>query len=172
VAARLSALHASRTLPPGFFIFKDSWYSFLLDAEPCGEDKNLTPLPEFLTCLGSGFQRAQARLWKLAILYFLFRSCNWWLQGKTARRNWRRHIDSSHAEFVVVNSQVGHSFSVLVLFFLTIFQTVSSVQTTNNHYTRCAIVKQIALPESCFLLMQSSKERGNLFIIEPPSSSH
>jgi hypothetical protein len=29
----LSALHAGRTLSPGFFIFKDSWYSFLLEAE-------------------------------------------------------------------------------------------------------------------------------------------
>jgi hypothetical protein len=34
MAARLSALRASRTLPPGFFfIFKYSWYSFLLEAE-------------------------------------------------------------------------------------------------------------------------------------------
>jgi hypothetical protein len=33
MAARLLALHASRTLPSGFFIFKDSWYSFLLEAE-------------------------------------------------------------------------------------------------------------------------------------------
>jgi hypothetical protein len=32
MAARLSALRASRTLSPGFFIFKDSWYSFLLEA--------------------------------------------------------------------------------------------------------------------------------------------
>jgi hypothetical protein len=31
--ARLSALRAGRTSPPGFFIFKDSWYSFLLEAE-------------------------------------------------------------------------------------------------------------------------------------------
>jgi hypothetical protein len=30
MGARLSALRAGRTLPPGFFIFKDSWYSFLL----------------------------------------------------------------------------------------------------------------------------------------------
>jgi hypothetical protein len=30
MAARLSALRTCRTLPPGFFIFKDSWYSFLL----------------------------------------------------------------------------------------------------------------------------------------------
>jgi hypothetical protein len=33
MAARLSTLRAGRTLPPDFFIFKDSWYSFLLDAE-------------------------------------------------------------------------------------------------------------------------------------------
>jgi hypothetical protein len=33
MAARLSALRAGRTLPPGFFSFKDSWYSFLLEAE-------------------------------------------------------------------------------------------------------------------------------------------
>jgi hypothetical protein len=33
MAARLSALRAGRTLTPGFFIFKDSWYSFLLEAE-------------------------------------------------------------------------------------------------------------------------------------------
>jgi hypothetical protein len=33
MAAGLSALRACRTLPPGFFIFKDSWYSFLLEAE-------------------------------------------------------------------------------------------------------------------------------------------
>jgi hypothetical protein len=33
MAVRLSALRAGRTLPPGFFIFKDSWYSFLLEAE-------------------------------------------------------------------------------------------------------------------------------------------
>jgi hypothetical protein len=33
MAARLSALSACRTLPPSFFIFKVSWYSFLLEAE-------------------------------------------------------------------------------------------------------------------------------------------
>jgi hypothetical protein len=31
MAAKLSALRASHTLPPGFFIFlKDSWYSFMI----------------------------------------------------------------------------------------------------------------------------------------------
>jgi hypothetical protein len=29
----LPALRAGRTLLPGFFIFKDPWYSFLLEAE-------------------------------------------------------------------------------------------------------------------------------------------
>jgi hypothetical protein len=33
MVARLSALRAVCTLPPGFFYFKDSWYSFLLEAE-------------------------------------------------------------------------------------------------------------------------------------------
>jgi hypothetical protein len=33
MAARVSALRAGRTLPPGFFILKDSGYSFLLEAE-------------------------------------------------------------------------------------------------------------------------------------------
>jgi hypothetical protein len=33
MAARLSDLRAGHTLPSGFFIFKDFWYSFLLVAE-------------------------------------------------------------------------------------------------------------------------------------------
>jgi hypothetical protein len=33
MAARLSALRPGRTLPTDFFIFKDSWYSFPLEAE-------------------------------------------------------------------------------------------------------------------------------------------
>jgi hypothetical protein len=42
----LSALCAGRTLPPGFFFFfKDSWYSFLLEAES-------TPGPVRLQSLG------------------------------------------------------------------------------------------------------------------------
>jgi hypothetical protein len=45
MAARLSALRAGHTLPPDFFIFKDSWYSFLLEAE-------LTPGPVQLEGLG------------------------------------------------------------------------------------------------------------------------
>jgi hypothetical protein len=53
MAARLSALRASRTLPPGFFIFKDSWYSFLLEAEELGQFKKST---------SSGFEPATFRL--------------------------------------------------------------------------------------------------------------
>jgi hypothetical protein len=30
MAARLSALRACRAIPPGFFIFKDSWYSYII----------------------------------------------------------------------------------------------------------------------------------------------
>jgi hypothetical protein len=45
MAAPLSALRAGCTLPPGFFIFKDSWYSFPLEAE-------LTPGPVWLEGLG------------------------------------------------------------------------------------------------------------------------
>jgi hypothetical protein len=45
MVARLAALRASRALPPGFFIFKDSWYSFLLEAES-------TPGPVWLEGLG------------------------------------------------------------------------------------------------------------------------
>jgi hypothetical protein len=41
MAASVSALWANSTLPPGFFIFKDSSYSFLLEAES-------TPAPEGL----------------------------------------------------------------------------------------------------------------------------
>jgi hypothetical protein len=33
MAARLTVLCAGRALPPEFFIFKDSWYSFLLEDE-------------------------------------------------------------------------------------------------------------------------------------------
>jgi hypothetical protein len=70
MAARLSALRASRTLPPGFFlIFKDSWYSFLLEAEstpgpvrPEGLDR-----PKCVMMLGTnGFLPS----WHLESLYY------------------------------------------------------------------------------------------------------
>jgi hypothetical protein len=47
MAARLSALRASRTLPPGFFIFKESWYSFLLVAENSITSSKVTALSIF-----------------------------------------------------------------------------------------------------------------------------
>jgi hypothetical protein len=45
MAARLSALRTGRTLLPGFFILKGSWYSFLLEVES-------TPGPVRLEGLG------------------------------------------------------------------------------------------------------------------------
>jgi hypothetical protein len=49
MAARLSALRAIRTLPPGFLIlfFKDSWYSFLLEAESTPGPVRLEGLDQF-----------------------------------------------------------------------------------------------------------------------------
>jgi hypothetical protein len=49
MAARLSALRARRALAPGFFISKDSWYSFLffffiLDCEAIGTAATPGPL--------------------------------------------------------------------------------------------------------------------------------
>jgi hypothetical protein len=59
MAARLSALRASRTLPPGFFIFKNSWYSFLLEAES-------TPGPVLPEGLG---QFKTTKVWDLKCYY-------------------------------------------------------------------------------------------------------
>jgi hypothetical protein len=47
MAARLSALRTGCTLPPGFFIFKDSWYSFLLKAESTPGPVQLEGLGQF-----------------------------------------------------------------------------------------------------------------------------
>jgi hypothetical protein len=60
MAAKLSARRANRTLLPGFFIFKDFWYSFLLEAES-------TPGPVRLEGLGklstsSGLEPSTFRL--------------------------------------------------------------------------------------------------------------
>jgi hypothetical protein len=80
MAARLSALRAGHTLPPGFFIFKDSWYSFLLEAEstpgpvrPEGLDqlkknpprRNLNPRPSGLqhSALTTTLPRAPPRVY-------------------------------------------------------------------------------------------------------------
>jgi hypothetical protein len=57
MAARLSALRAGRTLPSGFFIFKDSWYSFLLEAIMRPE-----VLGQFKKSTSSGLEPATFRL--------------------------------------------------------------------------------------------------------------
>jgi hypothetical protein len=57
MAARLSALRAGRTSPPGFFIFKDSWYSFLLEAIV-----QLEGLGKFKKSTSSGLEPATFRL--------------------------------------------------------------------------------------------------------------
>jgi hypothetical protein len=63
MAARLSALRASRTLPPGFFIFfKDSWYSFLLEAESTPRPVRPEGLGQFKKFTSSGFKPATFRL--------------------------------------------------------------------------------------------------------------
>jgi hypothetical protein len=62
MAARLSALHASRTLTPGFFIFKDSWYSFLLEAELTPGPVRPEGLGQFKKSISSGLEPATFRL--------------------------------------------------------------------------------------------------------------
>jgi hypothetical protein len=62
MAARLSVLSASRTLPPGFFIFKDSWYSFLLQAESIPGPVRPEELGQFKKSTSSGFEPATFRL--------------------------------------------------------------------------------------------------------------
>jgi hypothetical protein len=47
MAARLSALRAGRTLLPFFLIFKDSLYSFLLEAEATPGPVRLEGLGQF-----------------------------------------------------------------------------------------------------------------------------
>jgi hypothetical protein len=58
MAARLSALRASRTLPPGFFfiIFKDSWYLFLLEAESTPGPVRPEGLGQFKKSTSSGLE--------------------------------------------------------------------------------------------------------------------
>jgi hypothetical protein len=58
MAARLSALRAGRTLPPGFFVFKDSWYSFLLEAESIPGPVRPEGLGQFKKSTSSGFEPA------------------------------------------------------------------------------------------------------------------
>jgi hypothetical protein len=58
MAARLSALSAGRTLPPGFFIFKDSWYSFLLEGESTPGPVRPEGLSQFKKSTSSGLEPA------------------------------------------------------------------------------------------------------------------
>jgi hypothetical protein len=62
MAARLSALRAGRTLPSGFFIFKDSWYSFLLEAESTPGPVRPEELGQFKKSTSSGLEPVTFRL--------------------------------------------------------------------------------------------------------------
>jgi hypothetical protein len=62
MAARLSALRTGRTLPPGFFIFKDTWYSFLFEAEPAPGPVRPEGLGQFKKSTSSGLEAATFRL--------------------------------------------------------------------------------------------------------------
>jgi hypothetical protein len=62
MAARLSALRAGRNLPPAFFIFKDSWYSFLLEAESTPGPVRLEGLGQFKNSTSSGIEPATFQL--------------------------------------------------------------------------------------------------------------
>jgi hypothetical protein len=59
MAARLSALRAGRTLPPGFFIFKDSWSSFLLESESTPGPMRPEGLGQFKNYTSSGLEPAK-----------------------------------------------------------------------------------------------------------------
>jgi hypothetical protein len=58
MAARLSALRTGRTLPPGFFIFKDSLSSFLLEAESTPGAVRPEGLDQFKKSTSSGLEPA------------------------------------------------------------------------------------------------------------------
>jgi hypothetical protein len=62
MAARLSALRAGRTLPPGFFIFKDSWDPFLLGAESTPGPVRPEGLGQFKKSTSSELEPATFRL--------------------------------------------------------------------------------------------------------------
>jgi hypothetical protein len=62
MTTRLSALRAGRTLTPGFFIFKDSWYSFLLEAESTPGPVRPEGLGQFQKSTSSGLELATFRL--------------------------------------------------------------------------------------------------------------
>jgi hypothetical protein len=60
MAARLSALRTSQNLPPGFFIFKDSRYSFLFEAE--STTGPVRPEGQFKKSTSSGLEPATFQL--------------------------------------------------------------------------------------------------------------
>jgi hypothetical protein len=62
MAARLSALRAGRTLLLGLFIFKDSWYSFLLEAKSTPGPVRPEGLGQFIKSTSSGLEPATFRL--------------------------------------------------------------------------------------------------------------
>jgi hypothetical protein len=63
MAARLPTLRASRTLPPGFFIFfKDSWYLFLLEAESTPGPVWPEGLGQFIKSTLLGLEPATAKI--------------------------------------------------------------------------------------------------------------
>jgi hypothetical protein len=62
MAARLSALRVGRTLPPGFFIFEVSWYSFLLEAESTPGPVRPEGLGQLKKSTSSGLEPATFRL--------------------------------------------------------------------------------------------------------------
>jgi hypothetical protein len=69
MAAKLSALRADLTLPPGFFIFKDSWYSFLLEDEPTPGPVGPEGLGQFKKSTSSGHEPATLRLGLPIVLF-------------------------------------------------------------------------------------------------------
>jgi hypothetical protein len=62
MVARLSALRTGHTLPPGFFIFKDSWYSFMLEAESIPGPVQPEGLGQFKKSTSSGLEPATFQL--------------------------------------------------------------------------------------------------------------
>jgi hypothetical protein len=61
MAARLSALRADRTLRPRFLYFKDSWYSFLLEAKLTPGPVRPEGLGQFKKSTSSGLEPAHVR---------------------------------------------------------------------------------------------------------------
>jgi hypothetical protein len=71
MAARLSVLRAGRTLPPGFFISRDSWYSFLLEAESTPGAVRPEGLGQFKKSTSSGLEPALNYSFNLRLKVFV-----------------------------------------------------------------------------------------------------